>query len=407
MRTTVEIDNGRTAARSDSANKRKWQILRRLLRSYRVHYEAIRHGGVMAIVTDNFNITAQGSGQLVAQIRLSINNESKTVTEASGSIYGQSISGLSSYLNASNTVYEQFWFGQLGRVEFYYNFESVSVSAGGLQYNVVGSLQPPNMVATVTGSDGSQTSGISTSQLFSRSLIPPICFATGTLIRTSRGEVAVENLAAGDCAVTASGELRSITWIGHRHITSAGLVLPFNQQPVRVRAGAFGHGLPLRDLYLSPGHPVLVGADADNEGGVLVPIMCLENGTSIRRETRSSVTYWHVELDAHDILLAEGLPAESYIDGGDRTFFEQVSDLALHNPDFVTPNWSGRCRPVAVDGSMVVAERGRLDAAFASSLAAQCYWDLSAQSISTAPMWGADMLPDWPGAQVTPLDPTC
>ncbi|WP_455977760.1 Hint domain-containing protein [Methylorubrum populi] len=204
---------------------------------------------------------------------------------------------------------------------------------------------------------------------------PIVCFVTGTKIRTKRGEVAVEDLRVGDFAVTASGALRPITWIGHREITAEAGSLPFHQQPVHVRAGAFGHGLPARDLFLSPGHPVLVGADADNEGGVLVPVMCLINGTSITREPRATVTYWHVELDAHDILLAEGLPAESYIDGGDRVFFAEASDHALHNPDFVPAGWNGRCRPVAVEGSVVEAERLRLDAVFAGSLNAQCRWD--------------------------------
>ncbi|MBB2963507.1 hypothetical protein FHU13_003911 [Methylobacterium sp. R2-1] len=187
--------------------------------------------------------------------------------------------------------------------------------------------------------------------------------------------MAVEDLQVGDIAVTASGTLRPITWIGHREMMAAGAVLPFHQQPVRVRAGAFGQGLPARDLSLSPGHPVLVGADADYEGGVLVPVMCLINGTSITREPRASVTYWHIELDAHDILLAEGMPAESYIDGGDRAFFVEASDHALHNPDFVPTGWNGRCRPVAVDGPVVEAERLRLDTVFASALSEQCEWD--------------------------------
>jgi len=202
-----------------------------------------------------------------------------------------------------------------------------------------------------------------------------LCFVSGTRIRTSRGDVAVEELQVGDVAVTASGTLRPINWIGHREMKAAGAVLPFHQQPVRVRAGAFGQGLPARDLSLSPGHPILVGADADGQGGALVPVMCLINGTTITREPIARVTYWHVELDAHDILLAEGLPAESYIDGGDRAFFVEASDHALHNPDFVPTGWNGRCRPVAVDGPVVEAERMRLDAVFAGALSEQCEWD--------------------------------
>ncbi|MGE7153126.1 Hint domain-containing protein [Methylorubrum rhodesianum] len=203
----------------------------------------------------------------------------------------------------------------------------------------------------------------------------PVCFTTGTLIRTACGEVAVEDLVVGDLAVTPSGAIRPITWIGRRNVDGQGHALSHDQQPIRIRAGAFGRGLPARDLSLSPGHPVLVGADADGEGGVLVPVMCLINGTTITREPRASVTYWHVELDAHDILLAEGLAAESYIDGGDRAFFVEGSDHALHNPDFVPAGWSARCRPVAVDGPVVEAERLRLDAVFAGALSAQCDWD--------------------------------
>ncbi|TXN79061.1 Hint domain-containing protein [Methylobacterium sp. WL8] len=206
----------------------------------------------------------------------------------------------------------------------------------------------------------------------------PVCFTTGTLIRTSRGDVAVEDLVVGDRAVTASGALRPITWIGQRDLDGAGNVLPHDQQPIRVRVGAFGSGLPARDLRLSPGHPVLVGAAEDQLGGALVPIMCLINGTTIAREPATSVTYWHVELDAHDILLAEGLPAESYLDWGDRPFFTEQSDHALHNPDFVVLGLSARCRPVAVDGALVEAERARINAVFAAELAGHCAWDEAA-----------------------------
>ena len=202
------------------------------------------------------------------------------------------------------------------------------------------------------------------------------CFTTGTLIRTARGEVAVEDLVVGDLAVTASGALRPITWIGRRDVDGQGHALSHDQQPIRIRAGAFGPGLPARDLRLSHGHPVLVGADVDGAGGVLVPIMCLINGTSVVREAATHVTYWHVELDSHDILLAEGLPAESYIDGGDRAFFVEGSDHALHNPDFVPAGWNARCRPVAVDGPVVEAERLRLDVVFADLLSQQCNWDV-------------------------------
>ncbi len=208
-----------------------------------------------------------------------------------------------------------------------------------------------------------------------------LCFGSGTRILTERGEVAVEDLRERDVAVTASGTRRPITWIGHRTLDGGGRALHHDRQPVRVRAGAFGGDLPKRDLFLSPGHPVLVGADADNEGGVLVPVMCLINGTTVTREPVTRITYWHVELDSHDILLAEGLPAESYIDGGDRAFFSEASDDALHNPDFVSPGWDGRCRPVALDGPRVEVERLRLGTVFAAILNRHGAWSDGAPAL--------------------------
>ncbi|KQQ25310.1 hypothetical protein ASF53_21735 [Methylobacterium sp. Leaf123] len=212
---------------------------------------------------------------------------------------------------------------------------------------------------------------------------PPICFTTGTRIRVVRDahevEIPVEALRVGDVAVTATGGHRVIRWIGQRTIVPAECAAPSAQWPVRVRAGAFGSGrdgrsLPVRDLVLSPGHPVLVGADDDHRGGVLVPVMCLINGTSITRVPTARITYWHVELDTHDILLAEGLPAESYIDLGTRPWFAG-EDGALVDPDFNVPEMKGRCRPVMLDGPVVEAERSRLACLFASSLNAQCAWD--------------------------------
>jgi hypothetical protein len=210
-----------------------------------------------------------------------------------------------------------------------------------------------------------------------------VCFCSGTLISTSRGEVAVESLQVGDRAITASGELRTVIWIGHRTL---GIERPLvsEQAPIRVRAGAFGSGLPRRDLLLSPGHPVLVGADANAQGGVLMPIMCLINGTTIARTHVESVTYWHVELDTHDILLAEGLAAESFLDFGCRPFFEEASDHRLHDPDYVPPGLSARCRPVAIDGPLVDLERVRLSAVFAQTLTDECGWSADVDRCTAA-----------------------
>jgi hypothetical protein len=132
------------------------------------------------------------------------------------------------------------------------------------------------------------------------------CFATGTRIATARGPVAVEDLRVGDMGVCASGRLRPIRWIGHSHVAHA--------RPVRIHPGALGAGLPERTLRVSPDHAVWTNS-------VLIPARYLINGVSVVQEEVAAVTYWHVELSCHDVLVAEGLPAESYLDTGNRAAF--------------------------------------------------------------------------------------
>ena len=235
--------------------------------------------------------------------------------------------------------------------------------------------------ATVTLSSNPASVGVSASVLGTQLVnttvptnLPIVCFASGTQIRTARGDIAVEDLEIGDFALTVSGDLRPVTWVGSRTMMPSDHAQPWNVHPVRVRAGAFGTGLPERELRLSPGHPVLVGADEDGEGGHLVPIMCLINGTTIERVPVDEVTYWHVELDQHDVLFAEGLPAESYLDWGDREFFSEAEAHAIANPDFVLPGLAARCRPVAIDGAVVENERARLEMLFATELSMPCGW---------------------------------
>ncbi|GJD73844.1 Hint domain-containing protein [Methylobacterium goesingense] len=183
-----------------------------------------------------------------------------------------------------------------------------------------------------------------------------VCFATGTRIRMSDGEVAVEDLREGDVVVTAEGTRRPITWIGHRHVNIARHPNPEAVWPVRVLANAFGNGLPQCDLYLSPDHAVCVRVLDE----VLIPIKHLINDATVARVKTEAVTYWHVELDAHDILLAEGMPVESFLDTGVRHFFANADGFTSLHPDFHPLTLSDFCRPLVQDGPIVDAVRMRL-----------------------------------------------
>ncbi len=143
------------------------------------------------------------------------------------------------------------------------------------------------------------------------------CFAGGTRIACRDGERAVEALVPGDVVRLAGGGCAAIEWIGHRHLDCRRHPKPVDVWPVRVRAGAFAAGRPHRDLMLSPDHAVFVD-------GVLIPVRYLINGRTIVQEPVDAVTYYHVELSSHSVMLAEGLPCESYLDTGNRGAFSNA-----------------------------------------------------------------------------------
>jgi len=179
------------------------------------------------------------------------------------------------------------------------------------------------------------------------------CFAEGTCIATPRGPIPVERLCAGDIVRTASGSARPIVWTGHRGFAPRRHPRPHDVQPVRIAAGAFARGVPSRTLRLSPDHAVFVG-------GALIPARYLVNGASVAQEDVASVAYWHVELSSHDVLLAEGLACESFLDTGNRGAFAGEAATDLH-PDFARDVWArDACAPLALSGLIVQRARARL-----------------------------------------------
>jgi choice-of-anchor A domain-containing protein len=156
------------------------------------------------------------------------------------------------------------------------------------------------------------------------------CFARGTRIATPAGEMAVETLKAGDCVHTRDGDglaARPVKWIGWRRIDLAAHPRPELAAPIRIQRGAFPDNMPHRDLLVSPDHAIFVD-------GVLICARQLVNGTTISQVTGlADVTYFHVELDEHSVLLAEGLAAESYLDTGNRGIFVNSDEPTVLHPD--------------------------------------------------------------------------
>jgi hypothetical protein len=154
-----------------------------------------------------------------------------------------------------------------------------------------------------------------------------VCFMPGTRIAIPAGHSNVEELQQGDLVLTAAGDAKPVRWIG-RQTVSCTFADPLRVLPIRIAAGALGDDLPSRDLLVSPDHALLVG-------GVLVHAGALVNGSSIIRETNvpATFTYFHVELDDHSLVLAEGLPAETFIDNVDRLRFDNWAEHEALYPD--------------------------------------------------------------------------
>lgn len=149
----------------------------------------------------------------------------------------------------------------------------------------------------------------------------PICFLEGTLIRTPTGEVAVESLRPGDLVLTADGRAEPVVFVG-RQTMHPRFGLPEVRNPILIRAGALGENLPVRDLRVSPSHGVVVD-------GVLCFAAALVNGLSIVQEpTPAEVfSYYSIELAAHEVILAEGAPAESFADNVPRERFDNFAEF--------------------------------------------------------------------------------
>jgi hypothetical protein len=181
------------------------------------------------------------------------------------------------------------------------------------------------------------------------------CFAAGTRILTPTGERRVENLAVGDEVITIrDGSAQKIIWAGSRTIDLARHANPDKVIPVVILAGAFGDGLPERDLRLSPDHALYI------DGGLVEAKTLVNGATIIRDRAVRYVTYHHIELERHDVVLAEGVAAETYLDSGNRQNFEtDAGPLALH-PDFAASARGAACATLLTDGEIVRTARQNL-----------------------------------------------
>lgn len=181
------------------------------------------------------------------------------------------------------------------------------------------------------------------------------CFAAGTRILTTRGEVQVEALVVGDLVISPDGEEQPVIWIGKRELDITRFNRPEIVRPVIIEAGALGDNMPSRNLIVSPDHALYLD-------GVLVPAKELINWSSIRQDFAATrVTYYHVELPRHGILFAENAPVESFLDTGHRGVFDNAEDVLIALPSAMQARREAEsCAPLCGPGAVLEAIRQRI-----------------------------------------------
>lgn len=147
-----------------------------------------------------------------------------------------------------------------------------------------------------------------------------ICFAAGSMLETPDGQIAVEALTVGDEVTLFDGGAAPVAWIGSKTVTQQRQSFLPHLKPVRIKAGALGESQPKTDIWVSPQHRVLLkGAQAEMMFGsdeVLAPAIALCNDSTIFVDhTYGDVEYFHIMFDTHQVVLANGVPMESFYPG--------------------------------------------------------------------------------------------
>jgi uncharacterized repeat protein (TIGR03803 family) len=234
----------------------------------------------------------------------------------------------------------------------------------------------PTVLVTFTGTNGSDpqggliadangdlfgttasggTGGLGTVFEITNSGFVVACYARGVLILTEAGDVAVEDLAIGDSVMTAAGIMRPIKWIGRRSYGGRFIIGRKDILPICFKAGSLEDNVPKRDLWISPHHAMYLD-------GVLIEAKDLVNGVSIVQvEQVEKVEYFHIELDSHDVIVAEGAFSESFVDDDSRGMFHNACDYAALYPNEAA-GAARYCAPRLDDGYVVEAVRVRIAA---------------------------------------------
>ena len=304
---------------------------------------AIRDGRTGNVLTTSVNtgtVAVSGIGTVV-DLFGSVDNTG-TISIASGGtlIVGNSgdALGVVSFLDQAGTLsFQNNMEGSSFTAQLFQNGDAIDLPGAGYSLDHVGNTITLSYdrgivgTLTLTGQDYSNATFTVTAGSGQTILTTDApCFCAGTMILTDRGERAVEALEVGDLVVTRQNgveTLMPVRWLGRRRVAVAGHPDPERVDPIRIARDAIAPGMPARDLFVSPDHALHLD-------GMLIQARQLVNGMTLTHDTgRATVTYHHVELDRHAVLIADGMPCESYLDSGNRGQFDAAGTVVpQHRP---------------------------------------------------------------------------
>ncbi len=175
-----------------------------------------------------------------------------------------------------------------------------------------------------------------------------LCFCKGTLIETSKGQRPIEALTTDDHVLTIDHGFQQIRWIGHKQCQAKGKLAP-----VHFATGTIGNTRPLK---LSPQHRVMLeGWQVElvsDDAQALTPAINFVDDTDIRQIEGGTVDYYHLMLDRHEIIFAEGAPAESFHPGDmamralDLPARREILEIFPELADYGSASYGSVARPV-------------------------------------------------------------
>jgi len=140
----------------------------------------------------------------------------------------------------------------------------------------------------------------------------------GSLVRTTMGPVAVEDLQPGDLVQTATGEAAELTWVGTSTFSPADAGK--RTTLIRIMPDALGQSRPERSLTVGPGArilhtpPALRGVADGNQ--LLTPASKLVDGVNVIEITPPTPTrMFHICLSRHAVITVDGIEMETFHPG--------------------------------------------------------------------------------------------